>query len=110
MKKILSIFIIIILFIGLFITANNSSNKDKLVQKNMAESDSLSDDKMMISIYTKGINQEFVKFEIDYNDLILSVVKEKDNKYVIYTNQSGEEEALGSVTITNKDNKKLWYL
>ena len=71
-------------------------------------SDSLSDDKMMISIYTKGINQEFVKFEIDYNDLILSVVKEKDNKYVVYTNQSGKEEALGSVTITNKDNKKLY--
>lgn len=60
MKKILSIFIIIILFIGLFITANNSSNKDKLVQKNMAESDSLSDD---------YINENFVK-ESNYNKFI----------------------------------------
>lgn len=60
MKKILSIFIIIILFIGLFITANNSSNKDKLVQKNMAENDSLSDD---------YINENFVK-ESNYNKFI----------------------------------------
>lgn len=60
MKKFLSIFIIIILFIGLFITANNSSKKNELVKEDAIESDFLSDD---------YINENFIK-ESNYNKFI----------------------------------------
>lgn len=62
MKKFLSIFIIIILFMGLLITANNSSKKNELVKEYVTESDSLSDDYINENFVRKSNYDKFIFF------------------------------------------------